>query len=145
MQSHDTNTWKSLAYRMLLVSRLLIVATLTWDFVITAVFHSSMKSAVITILGIYALPIICVWMISIIGLWVLLVLAAYGSPLIEKKTAFAAHTCLGINLVIYGIFLIIGCFDPSISAPLILNYVTNMMWVTSLIYFRIKMADKNLS
>lgn len=129
---------------MLLVSRLLIVATLTWDFVVTAVFHTTMKSAVISALGLYALPLTCIWLIAIIGLWLLLFMSAYGSPYMESQTAILAYTCLGINLAVYGTFLFIGLFNPSILAPIILNYITNMMWIISLIYFRIKLTDKNL-
>lgn len=84
------------------------------------------------------------WLLAIIGLWLLLFISAYGSPYVESQTAIMAHTCLGINLVVYGVFLFIGLFDPSILAPIILNYVTNMMWIISLIYFRIKITDKNL-
>lgn len=144
MHLYDLKTWKSLAHRMLIVSRFLIVSTLLWDFVVTAVYHSSMKATVLASLGIAAMPIVTIWLISIIGLSILLLVSAYGSPEVEEKTTLVAHICLGINLVIYGLFLALGIPDPSISVPIILNYITNMMWIVSLIYFRIKLTDKNL-
>lgn len=131
-------TYKELAQKMLVMLRTLFVVTFTLDFFLTVGFYGSQRALVLTsaLVAPYVPIIIGVWALLIVGMIFILIYGTYGASECEEKITKLAYLLLSLCFVLYGILLISALLNPVISLLVILTYVINIVWITSLIYFR---------
>jgi hypothetical protein len=74
----DQIVWKELAYKMLIMLRVLFTITLTWDFFLTVGFQTSQRALALTGIGAMFSPyIIALWVLCIVGMTFTLIYGIY--------------------------------------------------------------------
>ena len=134
--------WKSLVMDMLLVYQGLFVASAVWDFFMTVVMPTSMRSHVFSILshGLSAF-VILPWLV---GIFILIgLLFSHFIINVDYKSITLGTLWLeyGPMMYVYVILFIISIFNPLVGWPLVLNYLTSIFWIISLIHFRLSVLD----
>ena len=137
MDPVDFSNWRELAYNMLVILRTLFVITISWDFFLTIGFQTAQRALVLTGIGsMFAPYLIVLWLITIVGLVFVLIYGTYGKEGCEGKIGKIAYFFLGVAFVLYGTLLILAVLNPVVAWPIVLNYLINLSWIISLIYFR---------
>lgn len=131
-------TWKQLAESLLNGLRILFLMTVSWDFFLTLVSKASQRALVLTGVGSGYTPIIFVpwaFCLFVLALFVLqhLTRKNQSSPL--KHGQFIYYAFIGLYLILS----CIAFMNPLISWPLIINYLVNIVWAGTIIYFRHRM------
>jgi hypothetical protein len=137
MDSNTLIAWKELAYKMLIMLRVLLVATLSWDFFLTFGFQASQRALLLSGIGSVFTPyVIALWILTIIGMTFILVYGTYGKKECEEKISKIAYLLMASGFVLYGSLIILSLLNPIVAWPVILNYMVNLVWIMSLIYFK---------
>lgn len=130
-------TWKKLATSQLTALRILFLLTVSWDFFLTIIAKAAQRALVLTGVGTTYTPfIIFPWAITLFALALLILLHL-------KKDDQAAITTYGYFvyisfIIIYAMLAIIAFINPLVAWPLIINYLVNIVWAISIMYFRSK-------
>lgn len=130
--------WKSLALRELIALRVLFVLNLVWDFFLTVVIQSSMRSHVLLDFGAAFAPyIIILWIIVITGS-ILLFPELIKDPT-ERKYILSIQFCYIILIsavVLYLVLFIISILNILILWPIVVSYGMSLLWAGVLLYFK---------
>lgn len=136
-QSDNNINWRELAYKMLIMLRVLFTITLSWDFFLTVGFQTSQRALVFSGVGALFSPyLIILWLLCIVGMTFILIYGTYGKKECQEKISKLAYLLMAGGFVLYGSLVILAIMNPIVAWPVILNYIVNLGWVMSLVYFR---------
>lgn len=142
MEPEDCVNWRELAFKMLVILRTLFVVTISWDFFLTIGFQTAQRALVFTGIGsMFAPYLIALWLFTIVGLVFVLIYGTYGKKECEEKIGKLAYILLASSFLLYGSLLVLSIIIPVVAWPVVLNYLINLSWVISLIYFRREFSE----
>ncbi len=137
----ETNIWETTAQRLLLALRILFVTQLTWEFFLTIVFKTSVRSHVLMgAIAPFAPFIVVIWLIVIVGLTALVSEGVYRTTAIEPtlKRQYIAYTLIGVTTLLYTVLTILAIVNPLTAWPVALSFGMDIMWSVAMFYFRYK-------
>lgn len=133
----NIQSWKELATSQLNALRILFLMTVSWDFFLTIISKASQRALLLTGVGAQYTPIVVIpWAACILLLAILLYFQL-------KKDDQSVVTQYGyyVYFAFIGLYVILSCIaliNPLISWPLMLNYIVNILWASTIVYFRFK-------
>jgi hypothetical protein len=127
--------WKRVAFNMLFTCQALFLGTTAWDFFLTVIVQSH-RSLVFTGIGAsLSTFIILPWIIGIFVLMFMLLLYMANE---DKQLMITRWNFDYIGMIIlYVIMFVLALTNPVVAWPILLNYLINIAWAGSLIYFRL--------
>lgn len=132
--------WKRVAFNMLFTYQALFLGTTSWDFFLTVIVQSH-RSLIFSSLGAASMFLIFPW---IIGLFVLTFMLLIYMVDEEKQLMVTKWNFDYIGMIIlYIIMFLLALFNPIVAWPIMLNYLINIAWAGSLLYFRLALRRSN--
>ena len=127
--------WKNLSLNMLCIFQGAFLATTTWDFFLTVVVHSHRSLVFAGLSAGTATFIILPWIVGIFIMAAMLV--AY--MISKEKSALSKRINFEYSgiVCVYVVLFFMALFNPLVSWPVAMNYLVNIVWAISLMYFRI--------
>jgi hypothetical protein len=131
----EINYWKDLSLNMFLASQGLFICTTVWDFFMTVIIPNSVRSHIFSgISTTLSMILIVSWLLGIFILTGILFTFLLRDE--YKPMPVTINIEYSGIILLYSVLGIISLFNPIIVWPVILNYVVNILWAFTLIYFR---------
>ena len=119
---------------MLCIFQGLFLASTTWDFFLTVVVQSHRALVFAGLSAGTSAFIILPW---IVGIFIVAAMLVFF--MISKEKAVLSTRInfeyIGMALV-YAALFFIAIFNPMVAWPVVVNYIVNVVWAVSLVYFR---------
>jgi hypothetical protein len=129
--------WRHAALDMLFVFQFLFLLNVSWDFFLTVLLNTSQGALVIA-----GLPTLAVTLLSLSWIIVVFVLAVKLLSYLKKRETddnplvFWVHFGYIFLMILYVVLMILAILNPVVAWPIIVQYLVNILWAATLIYFR---------
>lgn len=130
-------TSRKLAFDLLITLQALFLVTTIWDFLFTVLVPGSYRALVFSGLGSVATVslVIVPWALCITFLVITFVIFLVCRD--HRPIQSHIHYYYGFLGLMYLGFTLLALSNPLITWPIVINYIVNVVWAASIVYYRI--------